>query len=247
MIDKIRAFFGLTEDIQTPHLLVDIHAHLVPGVDDGCKTLSESLKIIRRMRENGFKKLILTPHVMRHRYPNTITKLKTQFSHLRLATKYNGINIKLELSAEYYLDKNLINYINKKEILCFHKNFLLFEMSYTVLPINLESVIFEMISSGYKPVLAHPERYSFFQTKLFRYKELKKLGVLFQVNLNSFSGYYGKNAKKTATYLMNEGMIDLLGSDIHNEKHLEHFTKNINSALMDKIYNNNKIINTSLL
>ena len=157
------------------------------------------------------------------------------------------IEIEIEAASEYFLDKHFLNLLKNKDVLTFGDNYLLFELSYTSKPIFLESAIFEMISAGYKPVLAHPERYIFMHKNFDEYKWLKRKGLLFQINLNSFSGYYSKEVQKVANKLAEEGLIDFIGSDTHKQRQLDHLEKNLHSKVIDKIFKNNTILNESLL
>lgn len=228
--------------------LVDLHSHLIPGIDDGAQTMSESIALISKLKELGFKKLIITPHIMSDKYPNNSEIIINGLNTVKEELLKRDIDIQLEVASEYFLDKHFLNLLKQRDILTFGNNYVLFELSYTSKPIFLESAIFEMISAGYKPVLAHPERYLFLHKKFEEYKWLKRKGLLFQINLNSFSGYYSKDVQKIANRLAEEGLIDFIGSDTHKERQLNHLEKNLNShKVMEKIFKNNTILNESLL
>ena len=226
---------------------VDVHSHLIPGIDDGAQNMYESIALVKKLKELGFQKLIITPHIMSDKYPNNIDIIQNGFIKLKQELVKKKIDIKIEVASEYFLDKHFLNLLKKREVLTFGDNYLLFELSYTSKPIFLESAIFEMISAGYKPVLAHPERYIFLHKNFDEYKWLKRKGLLFQINLNSFSGYYSKNVQKIANRLADEGLIDFIGSDTHKERQLTHLEKNLHSKVMEKIFSNNTILNESLL
>ena len=225
---------------------IDLHSHLIPGIDDGVKTLEESIHLLQNMQELGFTKVITTPHVMEHRYPNKAEQIIKGLQTVRNELQKQNMSIQLDVAAEYYLDEHLLELIKQRDILTFSHTHLLFEMSYTTKPINLESVIYEMKVAGYQPVLAHPERYFFLHKDFAYYQKLKEMGVLFQVNINSFSGYYSKDVKKVAMKISEAGLIDFLGSDIHKMRHFEHFSKNISSNLIKKIFAKNSIRNDQL-
>jgi len=233
--------------VEYHNYLVDIHSHLIPGIDDGSKSMSESIALITRLKELGFKKLIITPHTMSDKYPNTTAIIKNGLANVKKELKKKNIDIEIEVASEYFLDKHFLNLLKNKDLLTFGDNYLLFELSYTSKPIFLESAIFEMISAGYKPVLAHPERYIFMHKNFDEYKWLKRKGLLFQINLNSFSGYYSKEVQKVANKLAEEGLIDFIGSDTHKQRQLDHLEKNLHSKVIDKIFKNNTILNESLL
>jgi len=227
--------------------LVDVHSHLIPGIDDGAQNISESIALITKLQELGFKKLIITPHIMSDKYPNDTATIINGLEKLKKELLKRDIDIEIEAASEYFLDKHFLNLLKQRDILTFGDSYLLFELSYTSKPIFLESAIFEMISAGYKPVLAHPERYIFLHKNFEEYKWLKRKGLLFQINLNSFSGYYSKDVQKIANRLAEEGLIDFIGSDTHKQRQLNHLEKNLHSKVMEKIFKNNTILNESLL
>ena len=226
---------------------VDVHSHLIPGIDDGAKTMHDSILLISKLKELGFKKLITTPHIMRDKYPNSSQIIENGLQKLQEKLLEKGITIEIEAASEYFLDEYFLHLVKERDILTFGDNYVLFELSYTSKPIFLESAIFELISAGYKPVLAHPERYIFLHKNFEEYKWLKRKGLLFQINLNSFSGYYSKDVQKIANKLAEEGLIDFVGSDTHKMRQLEHLEKNLHSKVMEKIFKNNTILNDSLL
>jgi len=244
----VKKLFGLFSTKSVQHnYLVDLHSHLIPAIDDGAKNMDESIGLICRLKDLGFKKLITTPHIMSDKYPNDSSILKEGLQNLKEELQKRGIDIEIEIASEYFLDSHLVELVKNRDILTFGKNYLLFELSYTNKPIFLESALFEMISAGYTPVLAHPERYVFMHRNFEEYKSLKSKGVLFQVNLNSFSGYYSKPVQNIANKLAEEGLIDFIGSDTHKERQLDHLEKNLNSKVIEKIFKNNNILNESLL
>jgi len=243
MLNKIkRSIFRHKKALLTT---TDLHSHLIPELDDGCQSIEESLKFIGELKKLGFKKLILTPHIMKKKYPNDIKKITYGLFELRSMLKVKNIDIKLEAAAEYYCDEHFLSLINKKEILTFGKDYVLFELAYTIRPIILEKCIIAMIRLGYKPVLAHPERYRFLK-EVLDFRALKKLGLFFQVNLNSLAGYYGKEAQKKSLMLAQKGMVDFIGSDIHHTKHMESFKNNLHCNQIEILFSNNKILNDTI-
>lgn len=226
---------------------VDLHSHLIPAIDDGTRTMEESLHLIQELEHLGFKKLIITPHTMSHRFNNSSKEILQKFQLLQNEIKKQKININLAISSEYYLDEHFFSLLEKKDILTFGDNFLLFEHSYKIKPPQYESLLFEIKVAGYKPVLAHPERYLFLHKNFELYKRLKEMGIYFQLNLNSLSGYYSKDVQKVAHKLVEKGWIDFIGSDIHNNKHLNYFKANLQSKNIKKIFQYNTILNQQLL
>lgn len=200
----------------------DMHSHILPGIDDGAKNLSDSLLLAKRFQELGFKKLIATPHIMADYFRNTPDNINRALDILREGLAQNHIDLEVSAAAEYYLDETLENKIDKKEVLTFGgKNYLLFELSYINLPNNLFEVIQKIQDAGYQPVLAHPERYPYYYGSLENYQQIKATGCLLQLNTISLTGYYGKNCKQTAEDLFDNFMIDFIGSDMHHLRHAD--------------------------
>lgn len=207
-------------------LVADMHSHLLPGLDDGAETVEHSLDLLRALRDMGFRKLVMTPHIMGDFYKNTPATIRTALAALRTAATTAGIHdVELDCAAEYYLDE----FFGRKladgtEMLTFggSKRYLLFETSYMNEPLNLYETIFELKSQGYVPVLAHPERYTYFYG---RFDEVVKLrnthGVLLQLNLNSLAGYYSPMAKRVAEQLVDGKLVDFVGTDTHHLRHTE--------------------------
>ncbi|WP_456377313.1 tyrosine-protein phosphatase [Lutibacter sp.] len=217
-----------------PVNFVDIHSHILPAVDDGSKSFEESLELLKRMHSFGIKKLVLTPHVMEGVWENSITDLKQRFQELNnYLEKVNFTKIKLHLAAEYMLDANFNNLLKTKKLLTLKDSYLLVEMSYLSAPINLYEILFSIQVAGYKPVLAHPERYSFFHNNYKEYFKLKDVGCLFQLNLLSLSNYYGKDVSSIAKKLLKDNLINFVGSDTHNNRHLN-YLEGINSPKIIK-------------
>ena len=229
------------------NLSIDLHSHLIPGIDDGVKTLEESIEIISKLKELGFNKIITTPHIMSHRFPNTKEIILNGLEIVRRELKNQNIDIELEAAAEYYFDENFFNLIEKNDLLTFGDNYILFELSYINKPFGLEQTIFKLLSKGYKPILAHPERYSFFSSDFSKYDKLKNTGVRFQLNLNSTVGFYGKKPKKAAKYLVDNGLVDFVGSDIHSKRYLDSFSKAVYTKETHELFEKNKIKNYKLI
>ena len=225
---------------------VDIHSHLLPNIDDGSKSLEESIDMIRAYKELGYKKLITTPHIMADFYRNTPSTIHKALNLLQKELLKENIDIKIEVAAEYYYDDGFLENLNTKDILTFGDNYLLFETSYVEKPFGLEDIIFEIQSRGYKAVLAHPERYRYIKD-FKKYHKLKELNVYFQINLNSIIGGYGNSAKEKVLYLIDKGLVDFIGSDAHHIKHLNALKEAINHPIYKTIFNKNHILNDTLL
>jgi protein-tyrosine phosphatase len=228
-------------------LKVDIHSHLLPGIDDGVKDLDESLEMIRGMKALGYRKLITTPHIMWDMYQNTPDIIRTKLDTVREALQKEGIDIELQAAAEYFLDEHMMQLLEKKEpLLTISGNMVLTEFSMAFPPMNVKDIFFEMQMQGYQPVLAHPERYAYLVNRKDFFDELKDAGCLFQLNLLSPGGGYGRTVADLAGYLLKNGMYDLAGTDLHHSGHLEALGKYQPAPLFKEWLNSGKILNINL-
>jgi tyrosine-protein phosphatase YwqE len=216
---------------------------LIPDIDDGVKTLEESISIIKNLKELGYQKLITTPHIMSHRFPNTKETILSGLEKVKIELKKQNIDIIIEAAAEYYYDEYFIELIRKKDLLTFGDNHILFELSYTANPFGLEQVVYELLNYGYKPILAHPERYTYYSQSLEKYHNLKDLGLLFQINLNSLNKFYGKNPKIAAEYLVENSLVDFVGSDIHSMRYFDSLNDYIQMGKLEEVFEKNQIKN----
>ncbi|WP_378187977.1 tyrosine-protein phosphatase [Aquimarina sp. W85] len=230
-----------------PKGFVDIHSHLLPGIDDGVKTISQSVHIIKSLQSIGINKIITTPHIMQDVWPNTSQIIHDKLKTVRNALKSLNLDeITINASAEYMLDDAFLKKISNKDILELYDTYILVEMSTFSPPINLLEMVFQIKISGYSPILAHPERYGFYHSDISQYDELKSAGFKFQLNLLSLTGHYGKKVQDVAKYLIKEGFIDFVGSDIHNYNHLDIIKAGFSpklSALIEPLLQKNTIFN----
>ncbi len=236
---------SLTELFPTD--FVDIHSHLLPGIDDGAKDLNHSIALIKKMRSYGIKNFITTPHVLGEVYPNSSSTIKEKLAEVKTELqKQNITDVHISAAAEYMMDEQFSKLLAKDDILTLKDNFILVEMSYFNAPFNLYEILFEIQLKGYKPVLAHPERYNFFHHDFEHYYKLKKAGCLFQLNLLSLTPQYGKNVQKVSTKLLYENMYDFVGSDTHHNNHLELLkeigTEKVRNSISHLLENNKKFI-----
>ncbi|MCI0500501.1 MAG: capsular biosynthesis protein [Epsilonproteobacteria bacterium] len=227
-------------------VLVDLHSHLIPGIDDGAKTMEESLELIKTLWDFGYRKLITTPHIMYDMYRNTPKSILSGLDALRTEVENEGIEMIIEAAAEYYLDENFLKLLEGEKLLTFGDNYLLFETSYTIRPYALYEHIYAIASRGYKPVLAHPERYNYLHDSLEEYHTIKKMGVFFQLNINSLGGYYSTPVKKAAEWIVDQGMVDFVGSDTHKMRHLDSLSKAKDTPYFQKLFDKNTILNPTL-
>lgn len=210
------------EPLNLEWLRVDMHSHLIPGIDDGSKTEDESIELIKKLHDLGLKKLIMTPHVMSEFYRNTPEIILEGLAHMRDLVAKEGIEIELEAAAEYYMDEIFFEKIEKKErLLTFGGNKILVETGFMSKPQILVETFFRLEMAGYQPVFAHPERYMYLHHDSELLEALADRNIFFQMNLLSLTGYYSKPIKKFAEKLIDLGLIKLVGTDCHNIRYVE--------------------------
>lgn len=226
---------------------VDMHSHLLPGIDDGAQNIEESVTMIRGFAELGYAKLIMTPHIMSDFYRNTPEIILGKLDEVREACQKEGINIQLEAAAEYYLDEGFVKKLeNHESLLTFGDNYLLFETSYLNAPHQLDTAIFLMQSQGYKPVMAHPERYVYNFGKIEKFEELREKGVFMQLNLMSVMGYYGPPQKRMSQEFVDKQLVDFISSDCHKDRHLSVFSQALKSRMHHRLLQQG-LLNNQLL
>ncbi|MEI6124298.1 MAG: CpsB/CapC family capsule biosynthesis tyrosine phosphatase [Bacteroidota bacterium] len=240
---KKKVEFGRISD----NYLLDIHAHIIPHVDDGAVSFDESLKMIDFLMQNGIQKIIATPHISLDYPENTSQKIRAHFYKLKERLAVAHCNIELELAAEYMIDDGFRALFEKGELLTFGNKFLLVELSGFSQHPDFSSLLFDMQASGYRVVLAHPERYSFFHDKLTVYKELKDREVFFQLNVLSLTDIYSQVVHRTAKWLIENSMVDFIGSDIHNQSQLGFYKKAFAAKLFEKVITSNALKNNDFL
>lgn len=227
-----------------PQGYVDIHSHLLFGLDDGAKTPEDTLSFLKQLQDWGWSKVITTPHIMEGVYPNTPSKINQRLQEVQTLAKEQKILIQLEAGAEYMMDHFFFEHFKQNKLQTLKGNHVLVEMSYLNPPIHLFDLLYELQVEGYQPILAHPERYLFYYRNFEVLEKLKKAGAQFQLNLLSLVGYYGPESQKTAERLLQDGMIDFVGSDIHHQQHINSFEKKISlkeTFALEAAFERNKI------
>ena len=209
----------------------DIHSHVLPGIDDGAKTMDDSILLIKTFQKLGIHEIITTPHVMGGVWPNSTEVITSKLLEVKKRLKEEEMTeFSIGAAAEYMIDENFIELLEKKDLLPIKDNKILVEMSYLNPPSNLFDTLFAMQIADYKPVLAHPERYNFYHLDKSKYSDLKSAGALFQLNLLALTKYYGLPVQKTALYLLEKKMYNYVATDAHHLRHLE----NMNFVLSKK-------------
>lgn len=228
-------------------LKTDMHSHLLPGIDDGSPDAATSVMYIKKMMELGYQKFITTPHIYPDLYPNTRETILAAQQLLMTKLKEEQIDVDIVAAAEYFIDDLFADRLkNNEQLLTLHKNWVLVEVSFMTPPPDLNNILFELIVKGYQPVLAHPERYSYYHNKKEIFHRFKDQGCFLQVNLLSLSGYYGKAVQETAHYLVNQKLVDLIGTDLHHQRHLEAMQHPALFADVEHALQTNNILNSTL-
>lgn len=206
---------------------LDFHSHLLPGIDDGAKSIDDTASLAGGLQKMGVTHIITTPHVMKNVWDNSRESIQKNHAHTAQALQQKGIGLPFHAAAEYLMDGNFTELFQSQPLLTLKDNYVLVEMSYINPPIQLYDIIFDLQVAGYKPVLAHPERYLFYHSNFSEYQKLRHAGCLLQLNLLSAIGYYGAPVAETAKQLLKKGMIDFAGSDVHHQNHLGGFSRRI--------------------
>ncbi|OMQ12037.1 tyrosine-protein phosphatase [[Flexibacter] sp. ATCC 35103] len=221
---------------------VDIHSHLLPGIDDGAKNITHTTKLIRAFEKIGVSQFITTPHISHYVWNNSAEVITAKHQETKLIIEEKNTTIPFQAAAEYFIDDWFESHFKKEKLLTLKDNYVLVEISYQSAPINLYKTLFELQVAGYTPVLAHPERYLYYRKDFDEYKKLKKVGCLFQLNLLSTVGYYGDTITQIAEELLKKGLYDFTGTDVHHMKHIASFDEKIKtnsvSNLKEVIKNN---------
>lgn len=243
LFDWLKKDNNHTNGIDLSVLHTDIHSHLIPGIDDGSPDMDTSLALLKELEMLGYKKIITTPHVKTEYFQNDVTKLDDLCERLRRAARFEGIKLDIEVGAEHLLDEEVNQRIKNGQFKTFGDNYLLVELPFMFPPFGLDGYIFELQLAGYKLILAHPERYLYWLNDFNQFIRLKDSGVLFQVNIISLGNYYGKDVYNLAKKLIDNNMVELLGTDTHSAKHIEAVRKSCSSSLLKKLLESGRIIN----
>jgi len=228
-------------------LNADMHSHLLPGIDDGAEDMKDSLELIKGMRKLGYKKLITTPHVLWDMYKNTHEVILQKLAQVKEAVKNEGIDVEIHAAAEYFLDEHVEELLrNKEPLLTIKDNMVLTEFSMAFPSMNVKEMLFEMEMQGYQPIIAHPERYTYLERNKDFYRELKDIGCLFQLNILSLGGHYGRSVTELSHYLLKNNYYSLLGTDLHHSGHLDGLQEIEIPDAVRKLLDSGQLINPRL-
>ncbi len=225
-------------------LHTDMHSHLIPSIDDGSQCLDESLELILALNNLGFSKIITTPHTMSDFYKNTPEIINDGKEEVKKELKRLNINVEFEASSEYYVDYDFQQKINSGEFLTFGSKYILIEFPFIDNPKNIDEIIFQLQLSGYNVVLAHPERYMYFNLK--DYKKFTDKGVFLQLNLLSITGYYSPEIKEKSKQLIENDLVSFVGTDCHNIRHAQKLKECFTNPLWHQLSKSEKLLNNTL-
>ena len=234
----------ILEPIDFSVIGVDLHSHLIPGIDDGAKDLDDSVTIIKELINQGFSKIITTPHIISDLYKNTPEIIHSGLEILKRRLVNDNIEIDISAAAEYYVDYDFEQRIGNEKFLTFGENYILIEFSFLESPRNMHDIIFKLQLEGYVVVLAHPARYQYFDLK--DYESLINRGVLFQLNLLSLIGYYSNQVKANAKLLIDNKFVSFVGTDCHNLNHARLYPKCMISKSWHELVNSGALLNSKL-
>lgn len=197
--------------------MVDTHNHILFDIDDGSRNIEESIVLLKQMEKIGFNKIILTPHYIKGT-EHTSSNLEKEYklNQLKEKLKENKINIELYLGNEIFITDNIVELLKNDNVSSVNNSrYVLIELPFESEIIGLADILYELRYNKLIPIIAHPERYTYFQNDINKIDALREEGTLFQVNYSSILGFYGKDAKKTMKYLLKNGYVDFFGTDIH--------------------------------
>jgi protein-tyrosine phosphatase len=220
-------------DFNYSTVITDMHSHVLPGIDDGAATVEDSIFLIKKMMALGIKKIIATPHVMIDYYRNDAESIGNALNLLKAELKNQQIDIDISAAAEHYFDETFEKRIDERKAFTMGDNYVLFELSFAMQPPNVIPVIQKMKDAGYKPILAHPERYSYMT--IDEMKTLRSWGCDLQINTISLSGYYGKQSRKIAEEMIDNQMVDFISSDMHHPRHAAAFEATLTMPYLEKL------------
>jgi protein-tyrosine phosphatase len=222
---------------------VDIHSHLLPGIDDGSPDLETSIRLIKGIHELGFTKLICTPHIYTELYPNSMSTINPALKRVREELKHRSVPVAIAAAAEYMINET---FEVSKSLMCLQDRYILVEMSFLAEYPAIEEIIQELQRAGYFVVLAHPERYLYYHLNEQQLRKFKDMGVLLQLNLLSVLGYYGKSVEAAAKHLLKSKLYDLAGSDIHHDRQLQTLARSVRSGKLYRLIGNYDFKNRTL-
>jgi protein-tyrosine phosphatase len=227
-------------------IAADMHSHLIPGIDDGAKTMEESIRLVRKLHQLGYKKLITTPHI-NARFPNTPAIIREGLEKLKHAVKGAGIPVEVDAAAEYYMEDGFKKIMEKGRLMTFGNNYILLEMPFYIPYPFLSNILYDLQIAGYNIILAHAERYAYLHKNLEEYEKLKARDVMLQVNFMSLNIFNPSATRAAARMLIDAGMVDFAGTDVHNDMYMNLMLRGMRSRYGEKMITSGTLKNASLL
>lgn len=217
--------------------MIDLHSHILPGIDDGASDIDASVVLLRELAAGGVTDVVATPHYIDETiYASPCSENKKLLRSLKTRLKKEGIDMKVHLGNEIYIMPKILDFLKNGVVSGLAgSKYLLIELPMSGEFPGYADIFLEILRAGYFVVLAHPERYTAFQKDFDLISDLCEMGVLLQCNVGSFAGQYGKSAFKLARRLAKERMIFAVGTDIHHP-HGNDFLPNA-IRKMSKYYN----------
>jgi len=236
----------LDEALSFAPIVADMHSHLLPGIDDGSVDMENSIELISALHSMGYKKLITTPHIFWDMYKNTTEIIREKEALVKTELLARGIDIEFQAAAEYYVDEHFEELIAKEDILSFGDKYVLFELSFDTEQINYKRAVFNLQLNGYKPILAHPERYEYWHTNFSKYEDVADRGIHIQINTNCLTGHYGPGVKRISERLIDADLVDFIGTDCHHVGHLNLLEAMRRSPKLKKLIESGRLLNSIL-
>lgn len=235
------------EPVHFGSLQVDMHSHLIPGIDDGAKSMDDTIAMLAKFESMGYRKVVTTPHVYSDCYRNTPEIIKSGLANVQQAASSVGLSITIEAAAEYYCDEYFMDLIKNGEILSIGKKYVLIEFPFMSEMNDWNSYVFQLQAKGYIPIIAHFERYTYWHGSVEVAKEMKEQGCMIQLNINSLTGHYGPDVKKQAERMIDAKFVDFLATDCHRIQHLLLMESKAELPYYHKVLETNTLLNASLL
>lgn len=225
----------------------DMHCHLVPMVDDGSKCIEESIECLQTLQAVGYNKVIITPHFQHPRFPNDEDDIVRRYEELKKRATDAGITLEFGgIGGEYRIDSGFAKRLENPRFLQVGGKYVLVEFSLHQQMMGCDEMIFDMQMKGYEVILAHPERYPYLSVGSSRMEQLKNQGVFFQINVLSLGGFYGDEAKRRAFTMLEEGMVEFMGTDTHNALYAQALTDLSRNRKVEKVLEKYEFLNKTL-
>ena len=225
----------------------DMHCHLVPQVDDGSKCIEESIECLQTLQAVGYNKVIITPHFQHPRFPNDEDDIVRRYEEVKKRAIEAGITLEFGgIGGEYRIDSGFAKRLENPRFLLVGGKYVLVEFSLHQQMMGCDEMIFDMQMKGYEVILAHPERYPYLSVGSSRMEQLKNQGVFFQVNALSLGGFYGDEAKRRAFTMLEEGIVEFMGTDTHNALYAQALTDLSRNRKVEKVLEKYEFLNKTL-